>query len=424
MVATRAARGGRSTVALLWGNSQLWGTLMWRGLRALGAPVVVLKSQDIARGELQRVAPGALLAPGGWAKQRSHALGPAGRQAIQDYLHDGGVYMGFCGGAGLALQAPAGESLNLCPCDRKPITERLVNCSGHLELEYTSNHPLCPPMPSSTCMAPVWWPSQFELLPDSQLTALAHYRSPGKDFWVADLPYQDIPREHLAAWEEHYGITLDPELLRNEPAVVTGRHGAGHYILSYVHLETPGSGQANRWLGHMLSWATGQALGTHVPEWHPAQAPTQWQDPHLAAFLFALEDCLAFGQRHFLFNWRTPWLLGWRRGLPGFHLSTLYGLAHQIRALPPTPKARRYWQACAAHFQAQSQRFLERTREYLLLERYAATAHTSHSTPIRSACTQAQAVREELLGPFPGQSGICGELTAILENLLYCLIAV
>lgn len=423
MAENRAARSGKSTIALFWGHSQLWGTLLWRGLNELGAEVLVLRGRDIARGALQHHAPAALIVPGGWAKQRALHLGTEGREAIREYLHRGGMYVGFCGGAGMALNAEnTAESLHLCPCGRKPIADRLVNCSGHMALELATDHPLCPPEDQALLTAPVWWPSQFDVPDRAELTVLARYQAPQEDFWVADLPYRDIPDAHLPAWEDLYGINLNADILRGEPAVLTGRVGAGRYIISYLHLETPGSPQANRWLGHILSWATGQALGSEIPEWEPSSLPRQWDDATLHAFLTLLDECLSLGQRHFLLNWRRPWLLGWRRGLPGFHLSTLHGLAHQIQALPPTPQALRYWAFAAPRFHRLSLRFRDLMRSYLLMERYAATAHAGRSTPIRSGCDEAQIVREKLIGPFPGQGGICGELTTVLENLLYyCL---
>ena len=89
--------------------------MVWRALCALGLPCRLVKGQDIANGALfrkpcpqgtpgkERGAAPLLLVPGGNARLKARALGEKGRQAVRDYLAEGGRYLGFCGGAGLAL---------------------------------------------------------------------------------------------------------------------------------------------------------------------------------------------------------------------------------------------------------------------------------------------------------------------------------
>ena len=53
----------------------------------------------------------------------------------------------------------------------------------------------------------------------------------------------------------------------------------GSYTLSYSHLETPGSPQANAWLAHLLRSLAGLSPHTDAtPSWDVAAQPVLWPD--------------------------------------------------------------------------------------------------------------------------------------------------
>lgn len=115
-----------------------------------------------------------------------------------------------------------------------------------------------------------------------------------------------------------YGISLLPEFLQDRPAVISGESGKGRFILSYPHLETPASPQANLWLSHILDYMLGQEPQQRppLPAWELAETPLKWNDPDLISVRNSMEKIIATGQGHFLLFWRNPWLQGWRRGIP------------------------------------------------------------------------------------------------------------
>ena len=117
--------------------------------------------------------------------------------------------------------------------------------------------------------------------------------------------------------------------------MVRGTYGKGRFILSYAHLESPDSPDANALLARLLG-----ARSMSVPVWSLDSAAALWDDPRLAAMQEALEDLVRFGQSHFLLFWRTPWLLGWRRGVPGSPVNFLLALVWQARHTPVTEQAR------------------------------------------------------------------------------------
>ncbi len=394
-------------VALFWDESHLWGVLLWRALSGMGLNPRLLSAEHIRHGALQKEPPDTLLVPGGWARLKSLALGDGGRENIREYVRGGGGYFGICGGAGLALASQGRTSLlDLCSWSRKAARDRLPNFSGHL---------LCRTHENGTdgeARLPVWWPSQFAPDPENPLEVVASYLEPGPDFWSADLSWSAVAPEEIPNWEALYGINLDPGRLRGEPCVVRGTYGKGRFILSYAHLESPDSPDANALLARLLG-----ARSMSVPIWSLDSAPALWDDPRLAAMQEALEDLVRFGQSHFLLFWRTPWLLGWRRGVPGSPVNFLLALVWQARHTPITEQARVHWQKHGDACERICAEFCRKAKTYLIMERRILAL--SPSSPEASASDALQGSKLELFGQFPGYGGIYGELLRPLDRLLW-----
>ncbi len=398
-------------VALLWDESHLWGLLLHRALKALGAPLTLIKAEQVGAGALRGLGSGTLLVPGGWAKLKSLALGEDGRTAIREHVRGGGKYLGFCGGAGLALGSERGAPfLDLCSWSRKAARERLPNFSGHLKCTINEGGA------KYEAALPVWWPSQFE--PGNEaLEVLARYEEPGPDFWSADLDWSGIDAAEVGQWEELYGINLNPDRLRHEPCIVRGTYGQGTFVLSYAHLETPASPQANTLFTRLLGLRS-QAV---VPDWDLSQEKPLWADETLRSVHSSLADLVSFGQSHFLLFWRTPWLLGWRRGVPGSPMNFLLAMAWQARHTPPSPQAKDYWASQGKKCRELCRDFCAQTRDYLLQERRILA--TSPSSPEASASPGLQRRKQELFGKFPGYGGLYGELLQTLDELLWLQIS-
>lgn len=395
------------SLALLWDESHLWGILLLRALHALHAPVTVLRADEIRAGALGALTPDILLVPGGWARLKSLALGEAGRDAVRAFVRAGGTYVGFCGGAGLALASEARTPfLDLCSWSRKPAQERLPNFSGHLECRIHENGE------EETAELPVWWPSQFAPDPATPLDIIARYERPGRDFWSADLEWSRITPDETKHWEALYGINLDPDLLRGEPCIVRGRHGQGAVTLSYAHLETPDSPQANALLARLLG-----VRERSVPAWDLGQDAPLWQDPSLDRMQADLTDLIRFGQGHFLLFWRAPWLLGWRRGVPGSPITFLHAMIWQARHNAPTDQVQAFWDTHGPRCQRQCAAFCAQTRDYLLQERRILAM--TPSSPETSASPNLQRRKLELFGKFPGYGGMYADILRPLDELLW-----
>ncbi|MBQ9105865.1 MAG: biotin--protein ligase, partial [Mailhella sp.] len=119
-------------INILWDASHIWGYLLLHAVKATGIPFRVLKGKNIAHSGLTGKM---LLVPGGSARRKFEALGPQGAEAVRRCVDGGGHYMGFCGGAGLALA----DGLGLCPWKRDGMPDRMQHLvSGHLVCEVAS----------------------------------------------------------------------------------------------------------------------------------------------------------------------------------------------------------------------------------------------------------------------------------------------
>jgi hypothetical protein len=406
---------------LLWDESHIWGLMLWRSLCLLGFPPKVIRSEDICQGILNDRPPHVLIVPGGWASRKAASLGEKGRSAIRSFLSDtAGTYLGLCGGAGLALgNTNQHPSLELCSWKRKPVHQRLPNCSGHIYINVNENLTLSEAH-TQHLAAPIWWPSQFDPQPDSQTSVIASYHKPASDFWVADLPAVSLSQESIASWEKIYRINLDPKLLKGEPCLIQGSYGQGHYVLSYIHFETPASLQANTWLQMLIASMTDNTHNKKsalIPEWHLQESPLSWDNKTLVQARKDIETIIATGQENFLLCWRKPWLLGWKRGIPGFAINSLYALIVQSLALPPNPHVHSFWYQHERRFKHTIEMFRKDCLFYLQDLRLELNQHLQSSNDQSSDFLGQK--KKQLFGPFPGQGGLFGELMTMLQELLW-----
>ena len=360
-------------IAIFWDASQLWGLLVWRAAEAFGLPYRLVKAKEIAQGALSDKT-SLLLVPGGTARHKSAALGEKGREAVRAWVRGGGRYVGFCGGAALGLSdaadpvrtAEIGKGLCLCPWHRAEIGERVQHfVSGHVRVRFQGGHPLVPEFfsepvaPGSEPAIPIWWPGRFAASsggPDDGVDVLARYagsdpRTCPPDLCVADLPLSSLSPAVLEQWIELYGVSLAPGFLNGQPCALHGRYGKGSYTLSYSHLETPGSPDANRWFAHILRTLTGfEPRADTVPAWRPGEMPVLWHDPDLLEARRGMEELIRLGIAHDQLFERAPWLTGWRSGVPGAGLNALFMGLCVLTGVAPSAEAERLWASQRVRF--------------------------------------------------------------------------
>ena len=184
----------KNKVAFLWDESFLWGLMAYKALKANGLPFELIRAEDIKKGCLKNYA--MLFVPGGWASNKLKPLGDKGINEIKKFVRNGGNYLGFCGGAGVATL----NGMGLLNVKRKPTKERVPSFSGRIRLKINKHH-IFTVSPSSAgkpthrfTHLPVfnaWWPSQF-LIEDSSLEILATYGDALPDSFSSDLNVGDV----------------------------------------------------------------------------------------------------------------------------------------------------------------------------------------------------------------------------------------
>ncbi len=317
-------------IALYRDESYLWGLIILRTLRKLGVKVHTLTSGQVREGALEYF--DLLVVPGGWASDKSAALGPDGKKAIRDFVHAGGSYLGICGGAGFALNTH--EGIGLIDIKRVPTKQRIPSFSGEINLVPDKPaHPFWRGIRSPR-MFYVWWPGQFDM-DGSDIRIIARYGRPGRDFALADLPASDV--QDWKKWEKKYGINLNPAILEGEPAIIEGHSGEGMFFLSYPHLETPGSRKGNlalfNVLEHLRPARRKSRNGLPKPGDRKRYKISAEGVNAAREMMAAASDVIAFGERNFLWYWRNKWVLQWRRGVRGVEYSALYEMVSEIWSL-------------------------------------------------------------------------------------------
>ena len=413
-------------IAMLWDDAHIWGLMSLRALRSLGFPVRLLKGRDIAQGALFRKQAGAeparvLVVPGGSANLKAEALGEAGTRAICDYIRHGGRYLGFCGGAGLALSHSRG--LALCPWIRADYPQRILHLISGYVLADPCSHALTPDWQDRKPSLPVWWPGRFHNS-GGDVSVLARYRCPDRDFWIADIALESVPRHIFEDWKSRYGVNFTADFLTDTELIVTGHSGEGEYVLSYSHLETPDSPDANIWFAHILSRLAGVRVEhSHVAPWQFLSQPRPLEPfvpQTLCSLIAQTRELIALAVEHRLFFARTPWLMGWKQGLPGGMCTNLLAALDAACSTEPSRAALSFWQEYEPEVRELARTFFVRAEGYLLAARLADTLLVSMPNAVDKASLAKE--RDHLFGhPMLGK-GILGRILALVEEYFYlCL---
>ncbi len=424
---------GKSAIALLWDESFLWGVMAYKALGEAGLPFRLIRAADIGTRGLQDCS--ALVVPGGWASNKIKALGEPGISGIRQFVKEGGMYVGFCGGAGLATR----DGIGLLDAKRRPTHARVPGFSGRIRL-MLQDDPLWNGIDDPVFRA--WWPSQ--LIVGERVSILARYGEACADAFSSDLNVGDVLA--VGNWEEleeYYGINLDPRRMRNEPSVIRGTYGRGTVLLSLVHFDSPGDSNGkvvlgNLWnsLGERGSPGRTQCAACHGKDARPATLLAA--RPALAHEVNDLKEeidgLIELGMRNFLWFRQGPLMLQWRRGVRGLEYCTLKVLMDELAELisgtgsaavipPASPRT----EELALSTEAQLARvremllpFVKDSRLLLVRERQAMLREKL--TFEKTGDPHIRAMRERLFSLSKSHGGLFKKVIDRMDALLYSLL--
>ena len=409
--------------ALLWDESFAWGLMARKALTEAGLPFDLLRSEEIRGGTLSRYR--MLYVPGGWASQKLIALGDRGQEEIRRFVEEGGSYLGICGGAGMATK----DAIGLMPIRRKPTTERVPSVSGAVRLSL-AGHSIWNGIDTPIFFA--WWPSQFRAA-DQSTRVLASYEDVLPDAFSSDISMADGRAIGWPALEARYGILLDPARLLGEPAVLEENLGRGKVLLSLIHFDTPGdrNGAAvlrNLWDYLASGWSSESPEKKVRSRRQPLPSSAEFREV-MDEIRTAVSDLISTGSRNFLWYWRNPLLLQWRRGVRGLEYGTLAVMVEEIGKRISGAEGR---QAHAAPLDLTRLRedmsdirdqlgpFVEKAKRLLIRERFY--LNTAPLSPLECTDPEINRLRLELFGPAMSHGGDFKRLIDIVDRLLFSLI--
>lgn len=428
--------------AFLWDESFIWGLMAYKALKACNLSFELIRSDDIKKGELKNYR--MLFVPGGWASNKMKTLGEKGISEIKKFVNNGGNYLGFCGGAGLATL----DGIGLLNIKRMPTKQRVPSFSGRIHLNI-NEHPIWNNLDSNELQVTgneksnnqqssvfnsslvtrhsslpfyAWWPSQF-LVNDKSIKIFATYGDALPDSFSSDLNVGDV--EANGGWSELerlYQINLDPERLLNEPAVVGSNYGKGKVILSLIHFDTPGDTNGATVLKNLWEYLAEQCNSATVRQCSRKNLqPSAFSLQSINEIESLVADLINLGTRNFLWFWRNPMLLQWRRGVRGLEYCTLYAMIKEIaETLKNQNIEDRIQKTDINRIKELLIPFTEKAKQLLFLERYA--MQNGHITYEKCDDPKIQKMRIELFGNSKSHGGLFKKLIDEVDKILYILL--
>jgi putative intracellular protease/amidase len=395
-----------------------------QALTEAGLPFELLRSEEIREGALTRYR--MLYVPGGWASQKLYALEDRGQKEIRRFVEDGGSYLGICGGAGMATE----EGIGLMPVRRRPTAERVPSLSGPIRLSL-AGHRIWQGIDTPIFIA--WWPSQFRAA-DQGTRVLACYEEVLPDAFSSDISVAD---GRVIGWpdlEARYGILLDPARLYGEPAVLEGHFGRGNVFLSLIHFDTPGDRNGAAVLRNLWNYlASGWSSKSPVRKVRSRrrslpELPSEFRDI-IEGIKMAVSELISKGSRNFLWYWRNPLLLQWRRGVRGLEYGTLAVMIEEIgKRLSGADGGQAHAASLdllclredASEIRDQLIPFVEKAKRLVIRERFY--MNTAPLSPVECADPEISRLRLELFGSAMSHGGDFKRLIDIVDRLLFNLI--
>lgn len=405
-------------IALFWDESFLWGLIAYDVFTQLSINFEIVTSADIQEGALEIY--DVLFVPGGWASNKIRALGECGKENIRRFVENGGRYLGFCGGAGLALTHKDG--ISLVPVTRKPTTERVPSFSGKIRLNQSDpGHPMWEGVQDKEAFH-AWWPGQFSILENDRIKVLATYENPEAGSYVSDLPIGPIV--DWDRWEQVYNTNLNPMRVKNEPAVLEASFGKGKVFLSYLHFETPHDASGHKVLLNILKYLAGKEVefDNKVQPEHAqsVSANDVSLNKEMIGLISDLEeaasDLIAFGESNLLWYWRNPWIIQWKRGIRGIEYCTIYTLLKRLSLLAPQFSGYIDLTKQVPELKELTLPFFDKAKQLLMLERFA--MNNGPISPLKSGDEDIQRMREELFSNSKSFGGYYKQIIDRVDSLL------
>lgn len=385
--------------ALLWDESYLWAIWLYDALRKSNIAFEIIKADSLDKLDKYKV----IFVPGGWAKNKLQKIGDEGCKFIKEFVKNGGVYFGVCGGAGLATE----EGLGIAGIKRKK--DRIPGFSGPVKVSL-EEHPIWSGIKDPLFY--LWWPSEF-LINDKNIRVLATFDAPLEDAFSSDVPVSDFD----GLWDELeslYEINLNPERMKKAALFIETEYGEGKVFLSLIHFDTPGDTRGLKVLKNVKNLFN---LSDFRDKANLDNKNTEFSSP-IKRLLNQIKAFMNFGERNFLWVRRYPFIYQWRRGIRGFEYINLYYMIERI--VSESGKINEVINDKIIGVVPKIEEFLTFSRELLKRERIS----LQKGKITYNVCDdpKIKALREKLFGKHKSYGGLYKKLIEEVDEILFMLL--
>jgi len=303
---------------VLWDESYLWGIWLIDALTRTNIGFELIKAKDLEQLDKYRI----LFVPGGWASNKIKAIGEEGSKLIKEFVKEGGIYFGICGGAGLATK----EGLGLVDVRRKK--DRVPSFSGPF-LARIFDHPLWKGITTPNFF--LWWPSELEL-EDKNIKVLATFLAPLPNAFSSDIPVQDF-KDLWDELESLYEIKLNPKEMENSPLFLEAKLEKGTVYLSLIHFDTPKDKSGHKVLKNLKEYyqLSENKQRNSYKKLVNNETVDQEKIKIIDEMYKEIKKLISFCERNFLLIKRYNFMYQWRRGIRGFEYINLYFMIKRLQ---------------------------------------------------------------------------------------------
>lgn len=388
-----------NSTALLWDESYLWAIWLYDALKKSNIHFEIIRADALEKLDKYKI----LFVPGGWAKNKLQAIGIERIQLIKEFIKNGGIYFGICGGAGLATE----EGIGIVNIKRKK--DRVPGFSGPVKVSL-KEHLLWNGIKEPVFY--LWWPSEF-LIDDENIKVLASFDVPARGSFSSDIPVFDFE----TLWDEIesvYGINLNPEKMKGAPLLIEAEYGKGKVFLSLIHFDTPNDKKGLKFLKNLKNIFQ-LADSESENSLNSRQAEIL---PVARNLLNKIKAFMEFGERNFLWFKRYPFIYQWRRGIRGFEYVNLYYMIERISSETKTMNDLIHKRLL--ELSPKLEKFLSDAKELLLRERIA----LQRGKITYNICDDPRinALREKLFGENKSYGGFYKRLVEEVDDILFMLL--
>lgn len=396
--------------AIFWNESHLWGIWLYKALRKLKIKVELLSVEELETLTSDNYS--VFFIPGGWSSNKLKALDEKSKKRIRNYIEDGGVYFGICGGAGLATE----EGLGLVEIRKNK--NRVPGYSGTFLALIENTHPLFKGIKQPIFY--LFYPPDFEIK-DKSIKVLASFLKPGRDAFSSDLPVVDFE----GFWEEletFYEIALNPERMKYKPVFIESELGKGKIYLSLIHVDTPGDKNGAKILENLsFLYSVSKVSNKENFLRKELKGLRKTFFINLQSFAKDLNNLILLGERNFLFYRRYPFLYQWRRGIRGLEYLNLWIIFKELLELLPKVKLsedllKELWEKFLK-ISSKLQYFLESScflliKERLRLNKEKLTYKDTQDEELKN-------LRKELFGESRSYGGLYKEILDTMDYIFF-----